>query len=403
MNPVKKNTMRKFLPVLIILFGAAIMVGLTASRKRPTQQTPSFPGVLVEVLEARTDDRVVTINGNGTVKSAQEIKLTPLVSGRIDWLDPDFVNGGRFKTGESMLRIEQVDYQLAVNQARAAVASAEYALAIAEANARIAQQEWETMKTNRQRFKLPDREPDALVIHEPQLKQAEANLASAKATLEIAELHLQRTEITAPFNCIISQESIDLGQSVNQNSVLAVLYSTDVAEIEIGIPQSDLEWIDIPGAKANVKLELNGFTNIWQGKVVRSLGVLNDKERLARIIVQVRKPLEKLAENNTTLAIGSFVDVEIQGKLLKNVIAIPRFALRENNTVWISDKGVLEIREAAVRRLLPDEAIISDGINAGDQVVVSSIKGAASGLKLRLMEEVLSQEQSATKQAGQQR
>ena len=385
-----KSRKKYLVPAGIILLGLLIMVGLAASRRKPPKNRPVFPGVLAQIAKATVETRQITIRGHGTAKPFREISVSPQVAGRVEWVSPNFATGGRFKKGDALLRIEQTDYLLAVDQARAAVAGAEYALAVAKANANIAQKEWQTMQAAQEQLSGiaidTNQIPDALVLHEPQLRRAEADLASAQAALQMAELQLARTVITAPFNCRIKNESADPGQHINTGAPIAILYSTDKVEIDVGLPMSELLWLEIPGAPAIVKLNLDDHVFVWDGVLVRSLGVMNETERLARLVVQVEDPFVRQSKYSPELNIGTFVEVEIKGRQLDGVIPLPRRALREGTMVWIArDDSTLDIRTVTIERMTPTEVLISSGLASGEKVILSSVPGAVTGLKLRLV------------------
>ena len=190
--------------------------------------------------------------GTGNVLPRDEVNVLPQITGKIDWLSPEFEKGGSFRKGETLVRIEQVDYTLGVQRAKAALAQAEYGYQVAKANSNIAKKEWKTVSSKSRNSTEGDQkmsEPDSLVLQIPQLKQAEANLESARAAFQLAELNLERTEVKAPFNCRIRQRLASEGQLVSPGSPIASVYGTDVVEIEVGIPVADLAWIKIPGAE----------------------------------------------------------------------------------------------------------------------------------------------------------
>ncbi|MDP8228262.1 MAG: efflux RND transporter periplasmic adaptor subunit, partial [Candidatus Electryoneaceae bacterium] len=320
-------------------------------------------------------------------KPRYEVVLSSQVSGKVEWVAPRFVAGGRFNEGDELIRIEQEDYQLAVKQAQASVAGASYALAVAKANSEIAQNEWETMQSARNILGSgsTDSHPDALVLREPQLHQAEANLVSAEATLELAELRLSRTVIFVPFNCIIRNKSVDPGQNISMGAPIGMIFSTDMAEIEVGIPISELLWMEIPGASATVSLNFNdGVHFSWDGRVDRNVGVIDERERLARVVVRVNNPYRRRNDNTPVLSVGTFVEVEIEGREITDIIPMPRKVIREGSTVWIAlpDK-TLEIRHITVDRMTATEALISGGLRPGERVITSQISGATTGLKVR--------------------
>ena len=387
MHNKKSSPIRIILPPLIIVIGIVILIGFTRSRRKPPKVERSFPGVLVEVIKAEMADRTVSVVGHGSVKPRHEINLIPQVSGKIENVNPKFVAGGSFRKGEEILRIEQIDYQLALDQAEAAVASSEFALQLAQANAEVARKDWEAMQKSHTKLtgSVSQTKPDGLVLHEPQLKQAEANYASAQAILELAALRLERTVIKAPFACRLKQKYIDIGQFVNAGTPAATLFSISMAEIEVGISQRELTRLSVPGSKAEVVLKLGEDSYRWVGRVDRSLGFINERERLARVVVQVPHPYSNNDTNKPVLSIGSFVEVAIEGRKLEGIYPIPRHALREGSSVWVATPdSTLTIRDVVVSTLTSEEAIIQNGISAGEWIITSSISGAAPGLKLRV-------------------
>ncbi len=392
MTEKNTNVRTFFFTLIIILAGAAIMVALTVSKQKPKQQQVPFAGVLVETITAKPESPVTQVVGHGTVAPRAQINLVPQVAGEVVWVHPDFVAGGEFRKGDELFKIEQADYILTVEQAQAQVATAEYALATTEANASVALQEWETMKRSIQKMQGEDtviEKPDALVLHQPQLKQAEAQLASARATLELTKLRLSRTVVTAPFNCRVRLENVDIGQIVSTGMTAAVIYATDYVEIEIGVPVSELSWVSIPGSEAEIILHLNDSIHKWRGVVTRSLGFVDPQQRMATIVVRVDDPFKKKSAQGMELSVGSFVEVKIDGKILPNVIPVPRFAIRDNSTIWIASKdNMLEIKPITVARMSSESAYVSQGIQTGDAVVLTNISGAADGLKLRKMSDV---------------
>lgn len=387
---MSKDKVKKFLiPPAVILLGILLMGVLSNARKKPAQIEREFAGVLVEIMEAQSQDKVVTIKSNGTVTPRDEVMIMPQVGGKIVWVNPKLESGGFLNKDEELVHIEKVDYELAVQQAEAMVAQAEVRYQMEVANSDIARKEWELVTQSREALlgeETQDTEPDALVLRQPQMKQAEADLASAIAMLESAKLNLDRTVIKSPFNARVRERSVSVGQLVGQASVIASLYATDLVEIVVGLPASELMWINIPGAKATLSQTFDSEVITWNGKVDRTVGVMDRIGRLAQVVIQVKKPQRDSSGKGVELAIGSFVDVEIEGIFLENKVVIPRKALHENNTVWLAgadDK--LQIRKVEVKRLENNDAVIESGIESGENIIITSIAGAAEGMKIRTL------------------
>jgi RND family efflux transporter MFP subunit len=377
------------LPIVVILAGFAGMQIMIHSRAAPKKEVKESKGVLVEVKSVTRENLPVVVMGTGTVGSRQEASITPQVKGRVTYLAPGFVVGGLFRKGDLLFRIEDTDYRLAIDGAKAAVAKAEFDLATVEGQAHVARIEWERLHL------AEKKEPSPLVLYEPQLKNARASVDSAKAALSQAELDLARTSVYAPFACLIRSEEVDLGQYVTVGNRVATVAGTDAAEIVVPLPLEEMQWISIPrkgsngnGSKALVKLAVGDQVLTWKGRVVRSLGEVDPRGRMAQVVVAVDDPYNLERRGSTKqrdLEIGMFVDVEIIGKTLSGVFVVPRAALREGDTVWtMDDEGKLRVTPVTVVRRERDTVILRDGFPEGASIVLTNISGAAEGMKLRL-------------------
>jgi len=387
-KPSSGKALKIILPMLILLIGAAGLLLLIKMKPSPQHQPPEFRGVLVEVRELQTGPHQVQVRATGTVKPEEEIVLVSEVNGKVAWLSPKLVNGGFFRAGETVLKIEADDYRLAAERTRAEVARAEVALLSEQERAKVALQEW-------QRIKLPNKgEPGALVSRKIQLQQEQANLAAAQATLKQAELNLQRTVIKAPFNGRIRQESVDLGLYLRIGTTVGTLAGTDRAEILVPLPADEISWLTIPkagasaaGSKARISKPGPQTTN-WEGQIVRSLGEIDPGSRMATIVVAVDDPYQLHKKSSLPeLPNGQFVEILLQGLVLDQVFELPRSALRENDRIWIMDaQNRLRIVPVDVVRQEPELAVVRGDIGEGAKLVVTSIPGAADGMLLRTAE-----------------
>ncbi len=383
----REKWLKVVLPVVLILAGAAGMQLMVFTRTPPAKESKGNPGALVDVLAVKAGNVRVMVRGTGTVGPRQEASITPQVGGKITFLAPGFVVGGMFDGGDLLFRIEEADYRLAIDRAKATLARAEFDLALVEGQARVARLEWDRLDLGEKS------EPNPLVLYEPQMKNARANVESARAVLAQAELDLARTSVHAPFPCLIRSEEIDLGQFVTSGKSVATVAGTDAAEIVVPLPPEDLQWLAIPrkgrsgrGAPARVTLTVGDRVLAWKGDVVRSLGEVDPRGRMARVVVAVADPYNLGKDpGRNDLEFGMFVNVEITGKELAGVFTIPRSALRAGDTVWIMDETKnLRIRPVTVVRREQETVIVRSGLEEGDRVVLTTVPGAAEGMRLRL-------------------
>ena len=386
-------------PMLLLGGGIVIFLFLVFSKSSPQAKIQQTAGALVVAVEAVRSNEPVIINGTGSVTSVSEAKIAPQVGGQVVWIDPKLIVGGRFKQGEPMFRLEKQDYLLKVEMAGAEVAAAERDLEIAKANARVANEEWEMMTTPEElsETKSAKRKPNPLVLFEPQLKSARAKLMAAKAQHTQAKLDLDRTAVTAPFNCFVREESVDLGQYLRMGDNVATLIGTDAVEVIVPVTLEEYSWVK--GAMSGADKPLNAFVTVggkgfdysWEGQISRTLGDVDTRGRMHRLVVRVDSPYgEHLdrAEQNISLSVGMFARVAIQAGMLKDTFVIPRSALRQNSTVWVfGEENSLVVAKVKVARLTNEKAYISSGLEIGQKVILTSLSGAVPGLKLRLAAE----------------
>lgn len=380
-------TLKILLPILLLLLGAAATLLLIKGRHSPPKQETVFRGALVETIPVVRADHRLVIRATGTVQPSVEAEIVPQVSGKVVQVGKNLAVGGFFQAGDELFSIEAIDFELAVEKAAASLSEAQLDLETVRAQAEIAREEWARLN--------PDTEPSPLAVYLPQLKTAEAAVASMHATLRQAELDLQRTRVTAPFNGFVRSKQIDLGQYLRAGNKVATLAGTDQVEIVVPLPQTDLHWLDVPrqsgrkGSPATVTLGSDARQWQWPGWVARSLGEVDPRGRMARVAVTVEDPYGLHAERTgrPELAVGSFVEVSIAGATLPSVVELPRSALRDGDTVWVmTPEQRLRIIPIQVVRREPEVILVNGGLLGGEQVVTTTLSGAADGLLLRRAE-----------------
>jgi len=387
MSKAKKRIIQTLLAMAVIALGALGMIKLTESRPQIQKQKVETPALMVRTLKVKTASQPVVIEGEGTVRPLQEIDLVPQVDGKVVHIAPSLINGGQFRKGQVLLKIEPEDYRLAVILARSKVKNSETLLRLAEEESEVAREEW---------FQLyaddagEAKGPTPLVLKQPQLAAAKAKLDADKADLKRAMLNLERTQIKAPFEGRVEREDVDLGQYVRPGEKLATIFSTDSAEIVIPLEDESLRWFHVPGftpgrgpgAPATILSRIAGQERSWKGEVVRAEGKLDEQTRMVRVVVRVDRPYK----TKPPLAMGLFVTVDIEGYSIRNMTIIPRTALREGNTVWIVDReGRIHFQPVEVARIDGGQVQIRSGLKDGDQVVVSHLKTVTDGMRVRAL------------------
>ncbi len=371
------------IPIAILIAGLFGAVMMATSRKAPPREERIDPGPLVEVIEVTEEVMTVTISGHGEVVPKVAVDVVPQVAGRVVRVHPSLVSGGFFKAGEALVVIEARDYELAVERAQASVARAEVALETQRAEAEIARQEWDAIHPG-------EDPPSGLVVREPQVRQAEAELAAAQADLDVARLNLERTRVTVPFDGVVVSKAVDAGQFVATGQKVARVYGTRVVEVRVPLQERELAWFDVPngsgderGSEARVRTTSGRGEQVWTGHVVREEAEVDRASRMVHVVVEVLRPYDA-SDGRSALRPGSFVEVVIDGRTVSGVVVVPRHVVHEGDTVWVVDEGRLSIREVVVARSDRDHALVTSGLEPGELVISSALDAVTEGMLVRV-------------------
>jgi RND family efflux transporter MFP subunit len=372
-----KQFIKIIVPIIIIVIAVAIGSFIIKTTKKPEKKRPQRTAYAVAVTPLQASSQPVQLKVTGTVSPALNISLRAQVAGEIIEVAPEFIDGGAFEEGEVILKIDPVDYQLALEQKKAALAEAEYLLQLEKGQGEIAAREWELLGSDDDSTEA-DRE---LALRVPHLKYRTAKLEAAKAELENAELDLARTVVRAPFNAVVVDRLADLGTQASVQDSLALLAGSDLYYVRASIPVNQLKWITCDPVNGSIATITRNTGDIRQGRVVHMESALEEMGRMARVLIAVENPLQ----GKFPMLLNEYVHVSIQGTALENAYHIPREALHEDHFVWLaSENGELEIRNVEVSWRDATDVIISDGLNDGERLILTNLSTPINGMKIRV-------------------
>ncbi len=378
------------LPIVILVIAAVVTLAIVRSSDPVEKVAAEILPPLVRTLEVQAVPLRLDVMSQGSVHPRTESNLVAEISGSVTFTSSAFEEGAFFQKGQVLLRVDDRDYALAVESARAQVAQAKVAVALEEAEAEVAREEWK---------ELGDGDASPLTLRIPQLQEAQARLAAAEAALDRSELDLERTEVRAPFNGRVRTKQVDVGEFVNRGAPLGLVYSIDVAEVRLSIPDRDLAFIDMSldrssrdstgaysrGPSVTFSADFAGEQHTWQGRIVRSGGEIDPQSRMVTLIAQVDDPYRRRGEvGGVPLAVGLFVQATIEGRQWDSVFEIPREALRGKDQVLTVDpRDRIEFRQVEVLRTTAESAVVTSGLANGDRVVLSTLDAPTNGMLVR--------------------
>ncbi len=374
-----------------VLAGSAYAV-VVINRTEPTAQTINAKrksSALVETIAVTRGTFQPLIRVLGTVQAAREINLSPRIDGQVVEMSPGFVPGGMVQKGELLMRLDPADYANAVSITRSELAQAEASLAIEGGRQSLAKKEMQmlagTIAGSNQ----------SLMLRVPQLASIRAEVRAAEAAVERAQLDLDRTELVAPFDAQVLTRQVNIGSQVRPGDELGRLVGTEEYWVSAAVPVRSLRWIQFASGdeeSATGSVATLRDTDAWgpgvdrKGIVARMIGSLDNQTRLARVLITVADPLSKHS-NDPPLILGSLIDVEVLGKPIDDVVRLSRDHLHDGDTVWVMRDDELRIRQVEVTFRDAQYVYLADGLDDGDEVIITTLATVADGVKLRKSDE----------------
>ncbi|CAA0121209.1 Multidrug resistance protein MdtA [Halioglobus japonicus] len=337
------------MPLLVLAAAAVIALLLINSRAELPRREGVATVPVVEVMTAEPGPVPVTVHSRGIVAARSNIELVTEVSGVVVEAAPEFVEGGAVSEGTVLLRIDPIDYEVAVSAARAAVASAK--LALAEAN---------------------------VLVMRASIDEAEAQVEASQDRLRQAEAELANTTIVAPFDAIIDTKHADLGQYVQAGTALMRLLGTASVEVRLPLLPEDVPFVrygqSADGSWPMVTLTRNfgAIEHSWEARLVRLEQRVDEQTRVFYLVAEVIAPYDTTI-HSWPLSVGLFVQAQIRGGELPMATRIPRSALHGGDSVYLVEEGNVRKRPVTVLRREQDSVIVGEGLSSGDQVIVSRL------------------------------
>ncbi|WP_125783454.1 efflux RND transporter periplasmic adaptor subunit [Pseudoalteromonas rubra] len=372
---MKAQALKWIFPAVALGLGVAgfSAVNAVAKGEEEKQVVDTRPVVQVESVQAQ--DHQVLIQSYGEVMPLEATQLSVQVAGEVVYWHPNFVAGGVVAKGDILLSIEKDNYEAAVLQAEAQLASAQAALIEEQAQADVAADEAK---------RFPNKKHTDLFLRKPQVMSAKAAVKSAKAALMRAQRDLDNCDVVAPFNGLVVSRDVGLGQFVSTGSVVAKLNNIEQAEIVIPIAGFDSVFLPetISGTKATLfNKGVNGFTR--EAQIHRDLGTVDTETRMSNLVVRIDDPYA-LNSDQPKVKFGTYVQVSFLGKTLKQIYRLPQ-ELVNNQTVWLlNDKAELEPRQVQVVREEGEYFLVGAGLNNSDKVVVTLPEYPQRGMSVKV-------------------
>lgn len=433
-NPFIRNHGRKLVFFAPVAVGVVVLLLAALIRQPPAQSPATERPVSARVITVQEVSLMPRAIGYGSAMPGRIWEGVAEVGGKIVEIHPQLQEGAIIGKGEVLLRIDPTDYRLAVSRTEADIQSATAQLA--ELSAREKNTE-ASLKIEQRSLKLSSNDLDrkrtlftqgtvsqaAVDQEERKVLTGQQSAQSLKNTLNLipaerdvliaqmeqyqtrldaARLDLERTTLTAPFDCRIAQVNVQETQYAGQGKVLVVADDIGTSEVTAQIPIGRLInlmplGMTIPDEAAGVMGKLRnllGFSAIvrlrgsavkaqWQARFSRISHTIDPQTRTAGVIVAVDDPYHQVVSGSRPpLTKNMFVEVELRGIPRPGQIVVPRSSLHGGKVYIINDDNRLEIRDLEIAFEQTNFSVIASGLKVGEKLVISDLVPAIDGMLL---------------------
>ncbi|TKX32614.1 efflux RND transporter periplasmic adaptor subunit [Campylobacter aviculae] len=346
-----------------ILLIVSIMFLFSACDKKetPKMQMPPQP---VSVMYAKAENLPLAFTYPAKLVSDYDVIIKPQVSGVIK--DKLFRAGDLVKEGQTLFIIEQDKFKANVDSA--------YGKALmARANFENASKDYNRSKILFSKGAVSKKEYDNTLAT---FNNAKANLASARADLQNMKIDLEHTEIKAPFDGVVGDALINIGDYVNAsstdlvrvtnlNQIYAEFYISDTDKLDIIRNTQDGRWnLD----NIHATLNLNGQK--FQGKLYFIDSVIDSDSGTVKA--------KAVFDNNSSMLLpGSFATITSEGFVQKNGFKIPQSAIKQDQNevyVYTIANGKVAKTPIHINYQTNEYAIIDSGLKENDKIILDNFK-----------------------------
>ena len=394
---MERMSVRPLIGIIVLALGVSACRGefpaSAASQEKPKSQAPAAagpPAREVRVVPAAERSVPKTVAATGALAADDQVTLSAKVAGRVETINIDL--GTRIQRGQELVRLDQTDFKLRVEQADAALQQARARLGLSPtgkdekidpeqtAIVRQARAVLDEARLTRDRsIKLLEQQ----LIARSQLDTAEANLGVAegryqdaleevrnrqamltqrRSELDLARQQLTDTVVLSPIDGAVSQRLTARGEYLAVGAPMATLVRIHPLRLRVSVPEREASGVRIGQM---VRLSIEGDLTVYSGRVVRLSPIVQELNRT--LTVEAEIPNER-----GVLRAGAFARAEIVTEAAQPVITVPASSL----IVFAGVEKVLVVRggkTAEVRvqtgRRLGESIEILDGLKRGEPVV----------------------------------
>jgi HlyD family secretion protein len=370
--------------LLIVVAAVVLIVALRATVFRPA-------AIDVEVARAERGvvEDVVTNSQAGTVRSRKRSRLGAERAGRVVGIPHR--EGASVKRGATLVQLDTSTARTQLDLARRELDVQRATTASTRASFTLAQTEFQRTQQLRDQGLLSQGEMDQARTRFEEARAAlqagEAAVERAEANVRLAQDDLEHMRVTAPFDGVVAQRLVEVGESVVPGQPVIELVAPDLLYVSAAIDEVDIGRLR-EGLPARVTLDPYRDA-VWSGRVSRVFPVVNDRLEQNRTL-EVEVDIQKDATKPNPLP-GTSADIVIVLAQHDGVLRVPTFAVIEGQRVLVVENGHAVSRAVRAGLRNWEWTEILDGLKEGEWVITSLDKqGVRAGVRVQTHERAAS-------------
>lgn len=376
-----------FKALVPFLAGAFLVAGCSGDKQQAGAAAGTAPPAApaVTVVAVHTEAVPLTVELPGRTAPYLIAEVRPQVTGIVK--QRQFNEGSEVKAGQVLYQIDPAAYQAAYDSAKAALARAEANLHAA----RLKAQRYADLVKIEAVSKQADDEASAA------LKQAQADVASAKAAVDKARIDLDFTRLSSPIAGRIGRSTVTPGALVTANQAEALATVQKLDPIYVDVTQSSADLMRLKRELANGKLQRAGGDSVPVKLVLEDGSEYGAEGKLAFSEVTVDQgtgsvTLRAVVPNpNGELLPGMYVRARLTQGVKGDAVLVPHAAVSHDargnaQVMLVTGENKVEARVVKAEQSLGDKWIITDGLAGGERVIVEGLQRVRPGAQVQAQE-----------------
>jgi membrane fusion protein, multidrug efflux system len=362
---------------------AGMLLLSAGCQKKEIEAAPQAeaPPVPVRMLELKAEDLPITISVTGSLVSTARVDVKAEIIGQLTQFPKQ--EGDAVEAGETVAKVDQKNYELAIRQAETAVKVAEAGLERTRVLATHNQSELERARNLIRSGGITDKDLRLAEVSQQdsqaQVMLAQAQLDQTRAALEVAQKKLADTAIVSPVSGVIEKKHINAGAYVEAPTMVFSVVDNSKLELESPVPSTQLGQIR---SGQRVTFHVNSYPGVaFEGQVIEVGPAVDVQTRSAKVRIRVDN-------RSRQLKAGMFVEGEILTGVRKQAIVIPAAAVyRAEGTsagsyVFVVETSKAMRRSVQIGRETDSKLEITEGLKPGDLLVAEQKVELAEGVRV---------------------